>query len=220
MSDHLALISRVSIFSGLSREDLQRLNALMTTRKFPRDSLIFSRDDPGSTLYIIKEGKVRVVLYGEDGREITISWYGAGDFFGEMSLLDGQPRSASVVAHDPALLLVLERAPFLQFLREHPAAGISIMVELTRRLRHATDIIGDLALLDVYGRIAHVLRDLSASGQKAADGIRLASITRKDIASLAGTTRETVSRALGDFERRGLLKTSGRSIILRQSFSM
>lgn len=218
MADNLALISGVSIFQGMFKQELARLVDLMSEKHLPRETLVFSQEDTGSSLFIIKEGKVRVVLYGVDGREITISWYGPGDFFGEMSLLDGRPRSASVVVQEDATLLSLDREPFLGFLRKHPSAGISIVVELTRRLRHATDIIGDLALLDVYGRVAHVLKELGVKGVRTFDGIRLSGrITRREIASLAGTSRETVSRVLGEFERRGMIKTSGRSITLRQA---
>lgn len=221
MGRNLSLLSSVSFFSNLSTADLLRLESLLTVSHFKKDSIIFSQEDPGTSLFVIKQGRVKVLLYGESGHEITISWYGVGEFFGEMSLLDGRPRSASVVAAEPTVLLSLDREAFLRYLKLHPDASITILVELTTRLRHATDIIGNLALLDVYGRIGRVLYELGAKGGKQdASGILLRKITRHEIASLAGTSRETVSRTLRDFERRGLIKTSGRNILLHhQSFS-
>ena len=160
------------------------------------------------------------MLYGETGREIILSILHAGDFFGEMALLDRQPRSANVVALENSELLGLDREAFQTHLTAHPITAMAILAEMSRRLRHADEVIGNLALLDVYGRVARVIRDLAQEEGEPADGGLLIKErpTQQEIAGLIGTSRETVSRALNDFTRRGLLEMQGKQILVRWGF--
>lgn len=221
MSKQTELLRQVSIFKGLDDEALAKLSASLRPLDFSKDGLIVSQDDTGDALYIIERGRVKVVLYGESGREMILTMFRAGDFFGEMSLLDGQPRSANVLAMEEARLLVLQREDFLRHLREAPAVAVNILSEMSMRLRKADEIIGNLALLDVYGRVARLLIDLAKTeGDTTDEGIVITTRpTQQDIASMIGTSRETVSRVLSEFQRRGFLQMQGKKIVLSHGFA-
>jgi CRP/FNR family cyclic AMP-dependent transcriptional regulator len=171
-------------------------------------------------MYVIASGKVKVVLYGQTGREIILSMLKGGDFFGEMSLFDRQPRSANVVAVAETALLTLDRDAFHQHLLANPSTALAILAEMSRRLRHADEVIGNLALLDVYARVARVIRELALKqGEQVDGGILIRERpTQQEIAGLVGTSRETVSRALSEFTRRGLLEVEGKQVLVRWSF--
>lgn len=215
------LIRNVTIFNHLdpaTAADLERLGEL---RDFPAGAVVVGQDDPGDSLFVLVQGKVKVVLFGKQGREIILSMFKApGDFFGEMSLLDDEPRSATVVAAEPSTLFVLSRAAFSAHVESHPATALRVLQELSRRLRQADRVIGNLALLDVWGRVAGKLRELArADGVEAEDGVILRERpTQSEIAAMVGTSRETVSRAISEFTRRGFIQTSGKKMLLRRAF--
>lgn len=211
----------VTFFGGLNDDQLDSLAGLLRIQKHSKDSVIVGQDAPGDALYILETGRVKVVLYGESGRDVILSIFKGGDVFGEMSLLDGQPRSANVIATEASTVAMLPRDDFLKFLNVHPSVAVHIMAELSRRLRHADDIIGNLALLDVHGRVARILIDLANSeGVSGSEGITIAKRpTQQEMASMIGTSRETVSRVLSEFQRRGYLSMSGKSTILSHGFS-
>ncbi|MBC7792778.1 MAG: Crp/Fnr family transcriptional regulator [Clostridia bacterium] len=221
MTKQTDLLRQVSIFKGLDDHAIAVLSASLRPLAFGKDGLIVSQDDQGDALYIIESGRVKVVLYGESGREMILTMFRAGDFFGEMSLLDGQPRSANVIAMEEAHLLVLSRDDFLRSLSEVPTVAANILAEMSMRLRKADAIIGNLALLDVYGRVARLLIDLAKTEGDATDeGVVITSRpTQQDIASMIGTSRETVSRVLSEFQRRGFLQMQGKKILLAHGFA-
>jgi len=214
------LLRQVTIFRDLPSEVLGDLATRVHPRIAEAGSVIVSAEEPGDSLFVIGRGKVKVVLYGETGREIILSILRAGDFFGEMSLLDRQPRSANVVAVESSELLGLDREAFQTHLTSHPSTAMAILAEMSRRLRHADEVIGNLALLDVYARVARIIRDLAQKQGEPADGGLLIKErpTQQEIAGLIGTSRETVSRALNDFTRRGLLEMQGEKILVRWGF--
>ena len=218
--DHAQLLGQVSIFRELSKETLADLAKRVWHKQAEAGSVIVSQEDAGDALFVIASGKVKVVLYGETGREIILSLLHAGDFFGEMSLLDRQPRSANVVAVEDADLLSLDHEAFRTHLATHPSTALAVLAEMSRRLRHADEVIGNLALLDVYARVARTIRELAQKEGEPADGGLLIRErpTQQEIAGLIGTSRETVSRALNDFTRRGLLEMQGKQILVRWDF--
>jgi CRP-like cAMP-binding protein len=218
--ENVALLKKVSIFAGLPPRDLAGLAARMRPRLAEAGCLIVSHEEPGDALFVIVEGKVKVVLYGDKGKEIILSILHAGDFFGEMSLLDRQPRSANVVALGEANLLSLDREAFQNHLVAHPTTALAVLAEMSRRLRRADEVIGDLALLDVYARVARSVRELAQKQGEPADGGLLIRErpTQQEMAGMVGSSRETVNRALQDFTRRGLLELRGKQILVRWSF--
>jgi CRP/FNR family cyclic AMP-dependent transcriptional regulator len=215
------LLRTVSIFSDLDTADVAALERLAAIREYADGAVVVTQQEAGDALYVLVSGKVKVVLYGESGREIILSIFKApGDFFGEMSLLDDEPRSATVIAAAPSRLLALSRRDFQAHLERHPRTALRVLTELSRRLRRADAVIGNLALLDVYGRLAGKLRELAASeGEEVEDGVVLRQRpTQAEIAATIGASRETVSRALSDLARRGYVVMSGKRLVLRRAF--
>jgi CRP-like cAMP-binding protein len=220
MDNKAALLRNVDIFSGLSPELTEQLVRSLNSISLKKNTLIFGKDSEGDGLYIIRSGQVKVVLQNEDGKEIILATFQPGDFFGEMSLLDGRPRSANVFTTQNTQLLVLSRQSLFQHIEQYPTTGLKILTEMSSRLRRADEVIGNLVMLDAYGRVARVLIDLSEQqGEVTEEGILIKERpTQQDMASMIGTTRETVSRILSDFQKRGLLSTEGKTILLSHGF--
>lgn len=216
----IEILRPVPLLATLDDEQLGRVAALCTEVKFDRDQIILQQNEPGDALYILLAGRVKVVLYGEDGREVILSALRDGDFFGEMALIDGGPRSASVVAVEDSRLIRIRRDAFLRLLREHPEMALNILQAMTQRLRVADGRIGSLALMDVYGRVARALRELAQQEgvRRGSDIVLEKRPTHQELAAMAGTSRETVSRVLGDFGRSGLCSIEGRGLILHDEF--
>ena len=212
------LLKDVPLFAGLDDDDLTRLSTLITEKHYPKDSVVVNASDPGDSLFMVAEGEVKVSLWSDNGREIILSTLGAGSFFGEMSLIDGEPRSANVATTSDSLLLRLGRREFLDSVKQYPKIAINVMTELCVRLRRADESIGNLALLDVYGRVARFLLEMcEEEGEDVADGVILKKIpTQQHIASRIGTSRETVSRALSEFQRRGFIEQRGKGLLIRE----
>ena len=209
-------LTRVGIFADLDEADRRALAACMKPRAYGTGEVIVGQEDAGDSLFLLTAGRVKVVLYGDSGREVILSILKPGEIFGEMSLLDNQPRSASVMAVEASQALVLERAAFVRHLHDHPNTALAVMRELSRRLRQADRVIGNLALLDVYGRVAGLLKELAQrEGVQTDEGLVIRERpTQAEIAAMVGTSRETVSRALSDFQRRGLIVMSGKQVVL------
>ncbi len=207
------------LFADLSEEDLEDIEKIVHKKSFSKGEIILYQFDPGDSLYIISRGKVKVVLFSRDGKEVLLSTLGPGEFFGEMALLDGLPRSASVVATEDSELLVLKRKDFIELIRNHPEIALRILTIMSKRLRYADQKIGSLILMDVYGRVARVLVELAEKeGKKINDDIIIETkLKQKDIASMVGASRETVSRVLKDFVRSGFITIDGKKIIIHNA---
>ena len=220
MPTYTEMLKKVSLFANVPDEELDILSGKLVERDVPKDVNIVARDEPGDSMYIILKGRMKVVIHGDNGREVILTILKAGDFFGEMSLLDDLPRSANVVAHEDAKLLVLKRNQFVEHITQSANTGLNIMAELSRRLRRADELISNLALLDVYSRVAHIMIDMAKrDGEEVEEGILIRERpTQQDIASMIGTSRETVSRVLSEFQRRGFVEMRGREILLSRKF--
>ena len=204
-------LSTVPLFTGLNREELNSLAELTRERSHPRGSVILFENDPGDSLFVVRSGRVKVVLIGEDGREVILGMLGVGQHFGELALIDEQPRSAHVIAMEDANLIVLRREDFRKKVESAPSIAWSLLLELSKRLRRADDKIGGLVLLDVPGRIARLLLDLSE--ESGTDQIEK-SLTHQTIAQMIGASRETVSRAMKEFQEAGWISVERRRISL------
>ncbi len=141
------LFKRVFIFSNVDNDAIDKLVELTISKDYTKNTLVFGQAEPGDAMFIIASGRVKVVLFGENGKEITLTYFKKGDFFGEMALLDDQPRSANVVTTEHSSLLILKRDAFFEHLKQNPSTAINVMTELSRRLRKADEIIGNLAML-------------------------------------------------------------------------
>ena len=208
----IPVLQRVPLFSQLSAVELQRVVDVARERAYPRNSVILFEDDPGDALYVVATGQVKVVLIGEDGREVILSVMGPGEFFGEMSLLDDEPRSAHVIAMEDSSLAVLRREDFEGILTSTPQIALALLRELSRRLRRADEKVGSLVLLDVQGRVARLLLDMA--GEEGGERITRR-LTHHTIAQMIGSSRETVSRTMRDLTDKGLIAVQRRDIVIR-----
>jgi CRP/FNR family transcriptional regulator, cyclic AMP receptor protein len=207
-------LSRLALFQRFQPDDLELIAGYMVRTRYARGELIFRRGDPGRAIYVIESGRVKISLSSAEGKEVILALLGAGDFFGELAVLDGEPRSADAAAFEPTSLLVLLRQDLRRDLEARPRIAVELLAALSRRLRAADGVIADAAFLDVPGRVAQTLLRLAEDEQRAgAVGPRL---TQAELAGLVGATRESVVRCLGAFERAGLIRRSGgRITVLR-----
>src|SRR6266851_3641410 len=155
--DEQELLRTVPIFAELSDPDIASLSRLATRRRYPKDTVVFFENEAGDFFFTIVQGRIKVTILGDDGREIILSILGPGDFFGEMALLDNEPRSATAIAVEESELLSLHRTDVQSVLSDNRAITTALIRVLTARLRHANHQISTLALLDVYGRVARVI---------------------------------------------------------------
>ena len=211
------LLQRVPFLAALSGEDLRWLAKRVQRRKYRRGDIIFVKDDPGESMFIVEDGAVRIYVPGTQGADLTLATMQPGEFFGDLSLLDGRPRSASAEAARNATLLTLERGDLRELVESRPKAALAILMEIAGRLRETDQMASDLAFLDVSGRLARRLLDLASSnGRDHDDGVLInATITQEELANMIGVTRESVNRNLGMFRRLGLIASEGRRIVVR-----
>ncbi|HEU5311432.1 MAG TPA: Crp/Fnr family transcriptional regulator [Candidatus Eisenbacteria bacterium] len=202
-------LASVPMFSGLQRDELLKFAELTRERTYPKGSVILFQGDPGDSLYVLRQGRAKVVLIGEDGREVILGVLEPGAHFGELALIDDQPRSAHVIAMEDSQLLILRREDFRRRVEANPSVAWALLTELSRRLRRADQKIGGLVLLDVPGRISRLLLDLSS---ESSNGTIEKPLTHQTIAQMIGASRETVSRAMKDFQEEGLIRVERRRI--------
>jgi CRP/FNR family cyclic AMP-dependent transcriptional regulator len=213
----IEVLRRVPLFSGLAEADLAAFADLTRERGYPKGSVIVFEDDAGDALYLVAAGQVKVVLIAEDGREVILSVLGEGNFFGEMAVIDEEPRSAHVIAMEDSSLLVLRRDDFQHRLRANPEIAISLLREISRRLRRADEKIASLVLLDVNGRVANLL--LRMAEDEGGDRITR-KLTHHTIAQMIGSSRETVSRTMRNLVDRGIISVTRKDITLTDRHSL
>jgi len=213
-----ALLRNVPLFVGLTDSQLRRLAGSIRHSSYPPRTILFHQDEPGSTLYIIVSGKVRVFLAGGGGQEMTVDILTRGEVFGEMALFGRYPRSASVTTLTGTRALLLQREDFHRYLLEMPEMGIHLLEVLSNRLRATTAFAAEMAFSDLHGRTARVLLTLAERhGVATASGIELdIDLTQSELAALVGTTRESMNRILGAFRDQGLVSLRGARISLPQ----
>ena len=211
-------LERVALFSGLDPEAMRELAGAARRRVFRLGEVIFHRDDPGQVLYVILTGKVKISVTSPDGQEVSLALLSAGDYFGELALLDGQPRSASAVALEPAETLTLQRADFLKAVLRHPRIAVQVMNVLSRRLRQTDAMIEDLLFLDVHGRVAKKLLELGEShGVRTPEGIRIElRLTQGELAAMVGASRESVNKVMGYFTDKQFISTDKYKITIKR----
>jgi CRP-like cAMP-binding protein len=201
-------LSQVSLFSGLPPQEIAALAALFQRRRYKKAEVIFRQGDPGLLLYIVESGEVRLSLTSAAGKEIILALVGPGGLFGELAVLDGEPRSSDAAARVTTWLLSLHRDPFIGFLKAHPDAAIGVITALSHRVRRTTEYVQDGAFLDVPARLARVLLRLAASGgQGGPDGVVLApQLSQGELGDIIGATRESVNKWLAFFERQEVIR--------------
>ena len=209
-------LASVPIFANLNEEQLRSLPDKLRPRRYQRGEVIFHEDDPADRMHIIVEGRVKISIASEDGRERDIALFKPGDCFGEMALLDGSNRSATATAMEATETLVLFRQDFLDFLAENTELAADVNSLLVQRLRNVNQLLGDMVFLDVPTRVAKQLLSLAETyGGEAKTGDPIVvPMGQDELARLVGASRETVSRALNSYRRMGMLDTSHRRITI------
>jgi CRP-like cAMP-binding protein len=205
-------LAAVPLFSGLKPEELSLVAKQLRRRSYSEREVIVHRDGPGDALYILTSGKVKVACSGDEN-ETIIALMSRGDFFGELSILDGEGRSADVVALEPTEVLVLSAENFNHCLSDMPGIAVSLLRQLAGRLRRSTSWIQVLSSQDVYGRIAQQLLFLSDThGVDSPEGKRIAlRLTQNDFAGIVGASRESVNKAMGYFKTKGYISVDATS---------
>jgi CRP/FNR family cyclic AMP-dependent transcriptional regulator len=205
-------LKAVPFFTQLSDRELEVVRSVASEKSFPKSAVILTEGEIGDSLYMIQTGKVKVFIGDEDGREIILKILGPGDFFGEMSMIDKQPRSASVTTLESSAFLVLTHSAFERCVEQAPRIGNMVMTVLAQRVREADRKIGTLALMDVYGRVASTLLELSVyNNGKLMVGEKL---SQQDLANMVGASREMVNRILKDLSDRGFISIESKSITI------
>jgi CRP/FNR family transcriptional regulator, cyclic AMP receptor protein len=205
--ESVELLARVPLFSELSREELERISRVSVARSFPAGVRVFHEGDRSDACYLVRSGDLRVTREHPDGRAIALATLGPGDLFGELAMLDGEARSASVETLSDAELLALPAADVRRLLADHPGISVKLIAALTRRLRETNERVARQSFQTVPSRVAGVLTQLIAeeSAPAARQGVTIR-MTQADLAQLAGTSRESVSRFLATLERAGVVR--------------
>jgi len=210
------VLRQAPLFSGLDDEAAQSLRSSMTDIRLARGEVLFREGDTGDRLYVVTEGKIKLGRRSADGRENLLAILGPGQMFGELSLFDPGPRSATATAVTDATMKSLSHDELSKWLDTRPDVARGLLNQLAGRLRRANDVVADLVFSDVPGRVAKALLDLSRRfGRAADDGIHVHhDLTQEELAQLVGASRETVNKALADFAMRGWLRLEPRSVVL------
>ena len=211
----LDLLRNVSLFTGLSDQELQTLAESLHRRAFGKGTIVFDQGSTDATLYVIESGRVRIFLISEFGEEISLQVYDPGQCFGEFAVLDGQPRSAGAVAMEDIVTYTLHRGDFLRHLETCPHMAIRIIQVLTTRLRYTTRQMENLAFLDVSGRVAAKLLELADRYGVQKEGIEITlPLTQEELATWVVVTRKSVSSVLTHFRDLGLIQVQRRRITI------
>lgn len=211
-----SLLAGLPLFASLDAEAAVALEGAMRTERARRGDVIFREDDEGDRLYVILEGKVKIYRRSVDGRENMLAVLGPGDMFGELSLFDPRPRTASAATVTDATLLSLAHDDLRPWLTGRPGVAAHLLQALAQRLRRTNEAMADLVFSDVPGRVAKVLLDFAERfGSTTDEGVQVThDLTQEELAQLVGASRETVNKALSDFAGRGWIRVQGRSVMV------
>jgi CRP-like cAMP-binding protein len=216
-----AALREVALFHDLPADELEILARQVVQRRYARHELIFSQGDRGDGLYVVRDGHVSISRHGLDGNELIIAVSEPGEYFGELALFDDEPRSASATAIDDCTVLFLSRQAFREFIQTHPAALMTCLAIIVHELRRCTELVDEIALLDVRRRLARRLLRLAEQGMLETgengrrDAVPTLRITQQQLASMTGATRESVNKHLNSFVDEGMIRLDrGRISIL------
>lgn len=206
------VLKTVPLFAAFSDQQISTLLNYVQHRSFPRNVYVMQAGDEGDSMYVMLSGKVKIVISDEQGREVILGFLGSQDFFGEMGILDDQPRSASVYTLEPCEMLRLSKSGFVSCIKENVDVAMLVIRNLVRRLRDADRQIESLALIDVSGRVARLLMEMA----KETDGKLVVARmpAKQEIARMIGASREMVSRVVKELEVRGLIRAERRSVVI------
>nr|WP_245541768.1 Crp/Fnr family transcriptional regulator [Sporichthya polymorpha] len=210
------MIRKAPLFSALDDEAAGALRRSMAEINLGRGQVLFREGDAGDKLYVVADGKVKLGRTSSDGRENLLAILGPGEMFGELSLFDPGPRTATATAVTDTQIFALGHTELTTWVSGRPEVALSLLKQISSRLRRTNEVIGDLVFSDVPGRVAKALLDLSSRfGVQSDDGVHVGhDLTQEELAQLVGASRETVNKALADFAGRGWIRLEARAVVL------
>ena len=210
------VLAQSGLFQGLPQEAVDPVVSRLETVTLPRGRVVFNEGEPGDSLYIVISGKIKLSRRSPDGRENVLAVMGPSDQFGELSVFDPGPRTATATAVTDVKLARMPQSVLRPWIEAHPEVGERLLHVLARRLRRTNDSVADLIFTDVPGRVAKALLQMADRfGSRDSDGLRVRhDLTQEELAQLVGASRETVNKALADFAQRGWLRLEARAVIL------
>ena len=215
--DIISLIKSVPLFSKLDEPSLKRVTSVASMRTYPKNSVIFNEGEEGNILFILKSGVVKIVVTNKEGKQIILKVLKNNDYFGEMSLLDGGYRSATIVAVEDCKAVLIFRKDLISIFKRHPSVVLSMLASLSSRLRNANEKIADLTFLNASGKVAQMLSNLVQSSGKEDENGRIIldlSFSRQELAEMSGLSRETLIRVLNKFQEKVYIKIEKKRIIV------
>ncbi len=209
-------LKNVDIFTLLEESYLKEVANLASLKSFKKNKVIFHQGDPGNVLFVLLSGQVKIFIDHEDGRESILKVVCENEFFGEMSLLDGEFRSATISALEDSKALIISRDDFINIVKQYPAFTLNMLATLSRRIRNADNKIFSLTFLDAYGKVSQLLIDLIKNNGKRIDELIVidSPLSRLEMAEMAGVSRETFARIINKYQAKGCLKLEGRNIVV------
>ncbi len=212
-NDILGLLGSIPLFSGLAEQDLLLIQNHAAIKSYRKNTVVIEQGDESTSLYIVAKGRVRVYLANEDGKELLLHNLGPGDYFGELALLGGIPRTASVMTETDTRLLVVTKQGFVECVRSNPDIALETIRQLVDKLSQLTEKTGVLALNDVYGRVVATLMD-----QVKEEGDRLITgrLTQQDLAQMVGSSREMISRIFKDLKAGGYISLENKRVVIEK----
>ncbi|MDA8370180.1 MAG: Crp/Fnr family transcriptional regulator [Nocardiopsaceae bacterium] len=210
------VLRKAPLFEALDEEGAAALRASVSEVRLGRGQTLFSEGDEGDRLYVVLSGKVKLTRAAVDGRENLLSVLGPSEMFGELSLFDPRPRTASAVAVTDTVLAGLGHDDLRPFIADQPQVALTLLKALATRMRRTNDVMSDLVFTDVPGRVAKQLLDLADRfGKEGEDGLHVHhDLTQEELAQLVGASRETVNKALAEFALRGWLRIEAKAVVL------
>jgi CRP-like cAMP-binding protein len=220
--DRRRLLTGMSIFASLDERALDALLKVTSTRRLDAGEVLFRKGDQGRQLYGVLSGRLKVTASGRDGREVVLNFCDAGELIGEISLLDSNPRSATIVALEPSELLVLDRRDFLPFLERHPRVTIEVAELLATRLRRLSELMEDSVLLALRARLAKKLVALARRyGRTTPEGVQIEmTLSQQELGDMVGTSRESINKQLRAWTQEGLLVSTRGKLTLRDASAL
>jgi len=210
----LSRLAAIPMFSDLAPDSLESLAEMVQFRRFAKGSFIVGQNEMGTSMYLLVSGRVKVSLANPEGRELVLNYLEAPAHFGEMALVDAQPRSADVIAVTDVELFALDSRDLSAAIQLQPRLALSLIATLSRRLRHTIARLEDMAFHDATHRVMRVVLNIATAGYETRGAPVIQGMTHYDIATLAGTSRETASRVISQLARDGIVTTKGRRIIV------
>lgn len=204
----------IPMFADLSADDLETFAEMVQLRRYPKGAYVVSQNEVGQCMYLLVAGRVKVSLASPDGKELALNYLEAPAHFGEMSLVDAEPRSADVIAVTDIELFVLDAKDLSAAIQLNPRLALSLIATLSRRLRHTISRLEDMAFHDATHRIMRVILNVATASYETRGVPIIQGLTHYDIATLAGTSRETASRVISSLAREGILAAKGRRIVV------